>query len=182
MFGLSEWFIEMECRQSFQDSFNLMHFLNIFCRQGLFMYLNNVEYAGFWVRLGAAVVDMILIAVITAPVLYLMYGSVYGDAENPELYRGMGEVIVSWFAPALATILFWIFRQATSGKMLFALKVVDAETGATLKPGQAIGRYFAYYISFLPLGLGVIWIVFDSKKRAWHDKLANTVVIRDERL
>ncbi|WP_413760865.1 RDD family protein [Vibrio vulnificus] len=45
-----------------------------------------------------------------------------------------------------------------------------------------MGRYFAYYISFLPLGLGVIWIVFDSKKRSWHDKLANTVVIRDDRL
>lgn len=146
------------------------------------MHLNDVEYAGFWIRLGATVVDMILITVITAPVLYLLYGSVYGDANNPEIYRGMGEVVVSWIAPAIATILFWRYRQATPGKMLFALKVIDAETGATLKLGQAIGRYFAYYISFLPLGLGVIWIVFDSKKRSWHDKLANTVVIRDDRL
>jgi len=120
--------------------------------------------------------------VITAPVLYLVYGSVYGDMNSPELFRGFGEVVISWIAPAVATVLFWIFRKATPGKMLFALKVVDAETGAALKPGQAIGRYFAYYISYLPLGLGVLWIVFDSKKRAWHDKLANTVVIRDERL
>jgi uncharacterized RDD family membrane protein YckC len=146
------------------------------------MYSNDVEYAGFWVRLGAVVVDTVLIMVITAPVLYLVYGSVYGDMNNPELFRGFGEVVISWIAPAVATVLFWIFRQATPGKMLFALKVVDAETGAALKPGQAIGRYFAYYISYLPLGLGVLWIVFDSKKRAWHDKLANTVVIRDERL
>ena len=125
---------------------------------------------------------MILITVITAPLLYLLYGSVHGEADNPEIYRGMGEVVVSWIAPAIATILFWIYRQATPGKMLFALKVVDAETGATLKLGQAIGRYFAYYISFLPLGLGVIWIVFDSKKRSCQYRLANAVVIRDDRL
>ncbi|MCZ9336029.1 RDD family protein, partial [Klebsiella pneumoniae] len=79
--------------------------------------LNDVEYAGFWIRLGATVVDMILITVITAPVLYLLYGSVYGDANNPEIYRGMGEVVVSWIAPAIATILFWRYRQATPGKM-----------------------------------------------------------------
>jgi uncharacterized RDD family membrane protein YckC len=146
------------------------------------MYSNQVEYAGFWVRLGATVVDTVLIMVVTIPVLYMVYGSVFADPESPDTVRGSVEVLVSWVAPAVATILFWIFRQATPGKMLFALKVVDAETGAPLKPGQAIGRYLAYYVSYLPLGLGILWIVFDSRKRAWHDKLANTVVIRDDRL
>lgn len=146
------------------------------------MYSNQEEYAGFWVRLGATVVDTVLIMVITIPVLYLVYGTFYVDPESTDAVRGGVELLVSWLAPAIATILFWIYRQATPGKMLFALKVVDAETGASLRPGQAIGRYLAYYISYLPLGLGILWILFDSRKQAWHDKLANTVVIRDERL
>ncbi|MCH9786825.1 MAG: RDD family protein, partial [Gammaproteobacteria bacterium] len=35
--------------------------------------------------------------------------------------------------------------------------------------GRAVGRHFAYLASSLPLGLGFVWIVFDSKKRGWHD-------------
>jgi len=41
-----------------------------------------------------------------------------------------------------------------------------------------IGRYFAYFISTIPLCLGFLWITFDRKKQGWHDKLAGTVVVR----
>jgi len=44
--------------------------------------------------------------------------------------------------------------------------------------GQAIGRYLAYFVSALVLGLGFIWIAFDTRKQGWHDKLAGTVVVR----
>ncbi len=47
-----------------------------------------------------------------------------------------------------------------------------------LSNGQAIGRYLAYYVSSIPLGLGLLWVAFDRRKQGWHDKLAGTFVIR----
>ncbi|MGZ8994756.1 MAG: RDD family protein, partial [Burkholderiaceae bacterium] len=44
--------------------------------------------------------------------------------------------------------------------------------------GQSIGRYFGYYVSTIPLLIGLIWVAFDSRKQGWHDKLAGTVVVR----
>ena len=58
--------------------------------------------------------------------------------------------------------------------------IVDARTGKAPSKGQLIGRYFAYYLSLLPLGLGFLWIAWDQRKQGWHDKIAGTVVIRPE--
>jgi uncharacterized RDD family membrane protein YckC len=65
--------------------------------------------------------------------------------------------------------------------MVTKLRVVDAETGNTLSLGKSVGRYFAYFISFLPLGLGIFWIALDKRKQGWHDKLAGSVVIRSHK-
>ena len=80
--------------------------------------------------------------------------------------------------PAIAIILFWIYRAATPGKMAISAKIVDVQTGGQPSTGQLVGRYFAYFISALPLGLGIFWVAFDKKKQGWHDKLAGTVVVR----
>ena len=62
--------------------------------------------------------------------------------------------------------------------MVISAKIVDAQTGEKPSLGQFIGRYFAYYVSTIPFGLGLIWVAFDRRKQGWHDKLAGTVVIR----
>ncbi len=61
---------------------------------------------------------------------------------------------------------------------MLSLRVVDAESGKTLSVGQAAARYLCYIISALPLCLGFIWVAFDRKKQGWHDKIAQTVVVR----
>jgi uncharacterized RDD family membrane protein YckC len=81
-------------------------------------------------------------------------------------------------APAAATVLFWRFWQATPGKAMLSLRVVDADTGKTLSVGQAAVRYLCYILSMLPLCIGFIWVAFDRKKQGWHDKIAQTVVVR----
>jgi uncharacterized RDD family membrane protein YckC len=78
----------------------------------------------------------------------------------------------------VAVVVFWLYRQATPGKMALSMRVVDAETGNTLTLGQSIGRYLGYFVSIIPFGLGLIWVAFDPRKQGWHDKLAGTVVIR----
>lgn len=50
--------------------------------------------------------------------------------------------------------------------------------GGKPSTGQLIGRYLAYYVSILPLMIGIIWVAFDSRKQGFHDKLARTLVVR----
>jgi len=142
------------------------------------MLEQDYEYAGFWIRSGAMIIDTVLIMLITYPLLVAIYGWSYFDAGQTGFIAGRSDFLITWILPTIATILFWLKKQATPGKMAISAKVVDARTGKTLSVGQSIGRYFAYFISALPLGLGLIWIAFDSKKQGWHDKLAGTVVIR----
>jgi uncharacterized RDD family membrane protein YckC len=134
---------------------------------------------GFWARLWASVIDSILSAMVLYPVLYAIYGKEYiGSAY---LVPGGGDFILTHVLPAIAIIIFWIYRSATPGKMAIRAKIVDAKTGRHPSKGQLIGRYFAYYISMLPLFLGFLWIAWDPRKQGWHDKLAGTVVVRPKR-
>ena len=57
---------------------------------------------------------------------------------------------------------------------------MDASTGEAATTGRLIGRYFAYYVSIIPFMLGLVWVGMDSRKQGWHDKLANTVVLRSK--
>jgi uncharacterized RDD family membrane protein YckC len=134
------------------------------------------EYAGFWARVGAALIDTVLVLVVTTPLLRLVYGS--DDGNNMSLFRGPADVLISGVLPAIAVIVFWVARGATPGKMAISAQIVDARTGNKPTTGQSIGRYLGYYVSTIPLCLGLIWVAFDPKKQGWHDKLAGTVVIR----
>ena len=138
----------------------------------------EVEYAGFWVRVGAMLIDVVLVMLVTLPLLISIYGWAYFDPAGNLFIKGPADFLISWVLPALAVILFWRYRQATPGKMLLSLRIVDADTGGAMSLGQSVGRYFAYLVSIMPLGLGLLWVAFDRRKQAWHDKLAHTVVVR----
>ena len=62
--------------------------------------------------------------------------------------------------------------------MAISARIVDARTGNRPSNGQLVGRYLAYYLSMLPLFAGFFWVAFDPRKQGWHDKLANTLVVR----
>ena len=68
----------------------------------------NLEYAGFWVRVGAALIDTILISLIIWPVMTAVYGTDYWTADK--LIQGPLDFLVSWVLPAVAVILFWLAR------------------------------------------------------------------------
>lgn len=140
------------------------------------MNTQPLEYAGFWTRTGAALIDGILLLLITLPLLISIYGWEYLETED--LVLGPADFLISWVLPAFATVLFWIYKKATPGKMAVAAQVVDAQTGATVTVGQAMLRYLGYFIAMLPLGLGIFWIGFDRRKQGWHDKIAGTVVVK----
>lgn len=135
------------------------------------------EYVGFWVRFIASVIDSILVLVIVYPLMSFLFGWNNVVAGNVNVGVGLFFELV---LPAVAVIIFWIYRSATPGKMIMGAKIVDARAYGKPSRGQLIGRYFAYYVSMLPIFLGFFWIGFDKRKQGWHDKLAGTVVIKTE--
>jgi uncharacterized RDD family membrane protein YckC len=136
------------------------------------------EYVGFWARVGASIIDTILLLIVCIPLVTWYYGSSYWLGAGGWFIVGPMDFLINWIFPAVAVILFWMYRQATPGKMAIGAKIVDAKTGGRCTTGQLIGRYLAYYISTLALMLGFIWVGIDPKKQGFHDKLAGTVVVR----
>jgi uncharacterized RDD family membrane protein YckC len=141
-------------------------------------YADGLGYAGFWVRFGAVLIDAALLMVITVPLIVWISG--VGYSFNGKLIAGPADFLINWVAPAIGTVLFWRIWQATPGKAMLSLRVVDADSGKRLSVGQAAVRYLCYIISMLPLCLGFIWVAFDRKKQGWHDKIAGTVVVRSK--
>jgi uncharacterized RDD family membrane protein YckC len=140
-----------------------------------------LEYAGFWIRVLASLIDTVAIVCVTLPVLLAIYGRSYFEAATAGGAAGLADVLISWIAPAVAVIGFWVWRQATPGKSAVSARVVDARTGGPIGLRQACVRYLGYFVSMIPLGLGILWVAFDPRKQGWHDKLAGTVVVRPRR-
>lgn len=136
----------------------------------------ELEFAGFWLRVWASIIDTVLVLIICLPLVNWVYGKDYW--LSAELIQGPADFLITWLLPAIAVILFWMYRQATPGKMAIGARIVDAKTGGKPTTGQYIGRYLAYYLSTIGLLLGFVWVAFDSRKQGWHDKLAGTVVVR----
>jgi len=166
------------------------------------------EYVGFWKRFLAFIIDSVIILTVIFIAALAIYGRRYVQLSG-EGKTLVFDVLVQVVLPALAAILFWRYRGATPGKILVGARIVDARTLGKPSTGQLIGRYFAYIVSTLPgmvvavalivasvllvqphlqlwlaitplLMWGFVWIAFDKRKQGWHDKLAGTVVIRDE--
>jgi uncharacterized RDD family membrane protein YckC len=135
----------------------------------------NMNYATFWDRLLAFVLDNIILALLILPLLFLVFGRAL-LVDTTLLETPVGYTIQ--YGGALAyLVLFWKYRSATPGKILMDMSIVDADTGGKPTTGRLLLRYIGYYVSAIPLLLGFFWIAFDKRKQGFHDKLANTVVI-----
>lgn len=139
----------------------------------------NVRYVGFWARVGASIVDTILIMMVIVPLAWMLVGREYFDPmrafEAPDIAL---QIILEWLFPAVAVIVFWLYRSATPGKMVIGAVIVDANTHQKPSTAQFVGRYLGYFVSLIPCGLGLLWVGWDPRKQGWHDKLAGTVVIK----
>ena len=140
-------------------------------------------YGGFWLRFLARVIDGMLQGV-AGTVISMMVGAVFG-AIGAIGAGTIGAVVMLYLAVLICDLLFGIFYEvwflrkydATPGKLILGLKVLRAD-GAKLSVGRISGRYLASILSALPLMIGYIIAAFDGEKRALHDHLADTRVIR----
>jgi uncharacterized RDD family membrane protein YckC/cytoskeletal protein CcmA (bactofilin family) len=116
--------------------------------------------AGFWIRMGALLIDIVLVSIIVSIL------------DTPDTV---------WIV-ALAGYgaLMWKIKGTTIGGIVCGLKVVRRD-GADLNWDTAIVRALGCFLSMVVCGLGFLWIVFDEDRQAWHDKIAGTLVVRTPR-
>jgi len=140
-----------------------------------------LEFAGFWRRLAAFIIDGIIVAIIVGAITSILFPFTWlpfaGESHWIPFYRGSVQNIISNAANLIYAVAFWSWRGQTPGKMLLNIKVIRTD-GSGISVGYAVLRYLGYIISGVALGLGFIWIAFDSRKQGWHDKIADTYVVK----
>lgn len=139
--------------------------------------MTEYQYAGFWIRFCATLIDLLVFLILAGVPLWLIYGASYWSSDT--MFNGPWDFIISTVFPMVATVWLWNRFGATPGKMALKLKVLDAHTGENLSVARSIARYFAYLVSTFPLALGYVWVGIDKRKRGFHDLLVGSVVVRD---
>jgi len=136
-------------------------------QQGRLIPLSEVrergDYAGFWLRFVAVILDNILIGGVSWAVAW----------------------VVGPFAPLVAVVAGWLYFaslessswQATIGKLAVGIVVTDME-GRRVTFGRATGRHFAKYFSYFTLMIGHVMAAFTERKQALHDMIASTLVVK----
>jgi uncharacterized RDD family membrane protein YckC len=126
---------------------------------------STLPRAGFWLRLGAALLDLILIGIAT------------GMSEG--LFRVFnfhpGGAFPFWIA--VYSVIMWATKGTTIGGIICGLKVVRLDD-RPVDWGVALVRGLSAFLSLAVGGLGFIWVVFDDEKQSWHDKIAGTTIVK----
>lgn len=135
----------------------------------------EVKFAGFWSRLLATIIDTIWLYGIIYSVLWFVFGI---NSLDPAAGYSATQFTFEYVIPLVVVMIFWIKLSATPGKILLGIKIVDAETHERVSGSRLLVRYFAYFVSMIPLFLGLFWVAWDKKKQGFHDKIAKTVLIK----
>lgn len=129
------------------------------------MQTETHELASFGERAVALIIDSIILSVI---------GGIFG--------AGGGAVIAGGFVGFIIGAAYqWYFltRQdgQTIGKMMLGLRVIKTD-GTPISDAEAIMRYVGYLINTPLLLIGWLWALIDDSRQGFHDKLANTYVVK----
>jgi uncharacterized RDD family membrane protein YckC len=117
---------------------------------------------------GASLIDTVIYS--------LLIGLVLGPSfVNAQLFSLPG--MLNTLLALVLTVVLWVRFLGTPGKLLLGCQVVDADTLQPMSVKQSVIRYLGYFVSILPLGLGLLWVARDARKQGFHDKIANTVVV-----
>jgi uncharacterized RDD family membrane protein YckC len=125
--------------------------------------------AGFWIRFVAILIDSILVGIVNTAIAAVFSLSTTGRSGLQTLL-GIIYYVYFWSNSS-------IWPGQTVGNKLLNIRVVRTD-GSDLTIGQAIIRYIGLVISVLVIFIGVIWAAFDPNKQGWHDKIADTYVVK----
>lgn len=142
----------------------------------------TMEYAGFWIRFAAKIIDSLILWVVNFIVGLVGMGlmALMTTSEAAPIAAVIVNLVVFFLQMAINIgYITWFLGKyaATPGKMAIGLKVVTPEN-TKISYWRAFGRYFAEILSSLILCIGYIMAGFDDEKRALHDRICSTRVIR----
>lgn len=156
----------------------------------------NTNYAGFWLRFVAIIIDGLIIGVVQSfviiPILAAIGFSAFSgmssmEMSDPEQAAGLVGTIMAmagttWLVAICIQIIYFTVMeassmQATVGKLALGLKVTDTQ-GNKLDFAKALVRNLCKIISNMTLLIGYIMAGFTEKKQALHDMIAGTLVVK----
>lgn len=142
----------------------------------------GVRFAGFWIRFAAYIIDAVFVQV-GAYALGMLVGLVMAQAvimseqsmelTNVQVIAGLVGLAWAFGYYLVSQASSW---QATPGKRILGLRVVR-EDGQRVGVGLALGRYLAYIVSGLILGIGFLMIGWTDQKKGLHDMICGTRVV-----
>lgn len=151
----------------------------------------DIVYAGFWRRVAAYQLDSFILSIgsyiVILPFAMVMGMSAqqasFGQSSDPSaLFATMWPMMAVMYLLifAIQAVYFaWLHSrpaQATLGKMAVGIKVARSD-GSRISFWRGIARYFALFLSALPLGIGFLMAAFTERKQALHDMLCDTIVV-----
>jgi uncharacterized RDD family membrane protein YckC len=178
-----------ECRQSFAEDEMIRFQESWVCAGCKPVFIQKIkegvsvagamEYAGFWIRFGAIVIDAFIIWILNL-ILFIPLGILI--PKSPEdsyvFFSFMPLMIIAQYAIPAAYDTWFVGKYgATLGKMACNIKVV-VEDGSRLTYMRAFGRHFAKWLSSMILAIGFIMAAFDDQRRTLHDRICETRVVR----
>ncbi|MCX7824789.1 MAG: RDD family protein [Verrucomicrobiae bacterium] len=177
---------------------DMIRFMNLWvcaaCKPHFFQRLGEggtpvamMHYAGFWIRALAKLMDGIIVGLtggmlgaLAGFVIWAMTTGDQKDAILSLLVTGYMGVCFAHYLIGIPYNIWFVGRYgATPGKMACGLRVVRAD-GLPLTYARACGRAFADLLSAMILYIGYIMAAFDGEKRALHDHICDTRVIRKQ--
>lgn len=130
--------------------------------------------SGLLRRLGAILYDALLVAALlfltTIPFVAVHGGEPVEPGNNAAYQAALIIVIYAFFVG------FWVSKGRTLGMQSWGLQVETAD-GARPTLAQASIRFFAAILSWLALGLGFLWQLWDGDALTWHDRLSGTRLV-----
>lgn len=152
-----------------------------------------MTYAGWWRRVGAWVIDYIVLIPFALPAIIALFAGpteiVFNEdgPEGPGLYEQptSGTVTLALLLYLAGFIVYLVIycrmlgKGATWGRKATGYRVLDERTMQPIGAGRAVGRYFAMILSAIPCYLGFLWPLWDSENRTFHDMIVRTRAIRN---
>ncbi len=144
-----------------------------------------MNYAGLWRRLGAFIIDALLLSAISLPLwIWFLLSVRVTPPVSMEVYL-LGLFCIWYFFSLFYFIGYWIWRGQTPGQMLTRVKIVRKD-GQNIKLGNVMLRYLIGYsivyiaFSLLIIPAIVLFIVaaLNKQKRGLHDLIAGTYVVK----
>ncbi len=145
--------------------------------------MHDTEPVGLFRRLAAMLYDTLLVAgllFIAMMLVIVPLGMIQGWAhiDTAGLRSNPLYILYLLAVPLLFFVGFWRGKNGqTLGMRTWHIRVVKAD-GSPLDLRSALLRYLAALLSWLPLGLGFLWVLVDPQRLAWHDRLSGTRLIR----